>query len=217
MSSIELLPLKVVDGLELPSEYRQALRPGEIVVDDYGRRHRLPRFLYEIDSWQAALETELAPNFRLHEFISTDVRETRILRGFPRYVPLAVTHLAAHLSVLRQHAGTYVHIAANGGYRSASHLTGPPATPHRWGTAVNIYRIGDEYLDTPDAVRRYTSLVNRVLPGVWVRPYGGEAGKTVDHLHIDLGIYVLTPRGEESLEDADPGGAAEDESTGEKN
>jgi hypothetical protein len=211
MSSTETLPLKVVDGLELPMEYRQALRPGEVVVDETGRRHRFPRFLYEINSWQSALETELAPCFRLHEFISTDVREASILRGFPRYVPLAVTHIAAHLSVLRHQVGTYMHIAANGGYRSPSHRTGPKATPHRWGTAVNICRIGDDYLDTPDTVRRYTSLVNRFLPGAWVRPYGVEAGETIDHLHIDLGIYVLTPRDAGSADDVDSGGTAEDE------
>ena len=196
MDDVGRLNLKIVDGLKLSAELRKALRPGEVIQDVEGRKHVLPRFLYEIDSWQTALNTELAPNFRLHEFISTDVREAPALRGFPRYVPLAVTHLAAHLALFRQQVGTYIHLAANGGYRSPSHQVSASATPHHWGTAANIYRIGDDYLDTSDNIQRYTEIARRVLPGMWVRPCGRRPGETIDHLHIDIGRYVLVPRNE---------------------
>lgn len=190
------LNLKVVDGLKLPVELRKALRPGEVIADDRGRMHRLPRFLYEVDSWQTAVNTELAPNFRLHEFISTDVREATPLRGFPRYVPLAIAHLAAHLALFRQQVGTYVHVAANGGYRSPSHHVSASATPHHWGTAANIYRIGDDFLDTSENIQRYAEIARRVLPGSWVRPCGRRPGETIDHLHVDIGRYVVGPRNE---------------------
>jgi hypothetical protein len=46
--------LRAVDGLNLPEEYRALLRPGEAESDSHGRIHHLPRFFYEIHSWQKA-------------------------------------------------------------------------------------------------------------------------------------------------------------------
>jgi hypothetical protein len=36
-------------------------------------------------------------------------------------------------------------------------------------------------------------MARRVLPGVWIRPYGMEDGEADDHLHIDLGYTVFDP------------------------
>lgn len=194
MADHRRLPLNVVDGLQLPEPYRTALRPGAILLDEEGRGRRLPRFFYEIDSWQTARGTQLAPNFSLYEFIGTDVREAAVLHGFPRYVPCATTLLAAQLSVLRQHLGTYVFIAANGGYRSPGHELSRAASAHHWGTAVNIYRIGDDYLDRREVIDRYAAAAREVLPAVWVRPFGHSAGFADDHLHLDLGYVTAVPR-----------------------
>ena len=187
------LPLKMVDGLTLSQDYRTVLRPGELVTDDRGLTRRLPRFFYEVASWQHAHDIMLAPSFGLYEFINTDVREAKVLRGFPRYVPCAVTLLAAHLAVLRAEVGTFVHVAANGGYRSPAHARSRGASVHHWGTAVDIYRIGDDYMDGREMIERYADLVREILPTVWVRPYGHGSGFVDDHLHLDLGFVVQVP------------------------
>jgi hypothetical protein len=187
--------LPVVDGRELPEDQRRLLRPGELVADARGRRFRLPRYFYVVESWQVARETTLAPFFGLYELIAVDAREPEPLRAFPRYVPLAVAHLAAHLSVLRQHLGTFVHVAANGGYRSPAHALSAPASVHAWGTAANIFRIGDDLLDSEATIGRYTDVVRRVLPAAWCRPWGRRPGGTIDQLHLDLGRFVVAPRG----------------------
>ncbi len=77
-------PLRVVDGLTLPPDYRKALRPGEDWNDSAGRLRELPRYFYEIPSWDSAMKIELARNFLLWEFIQVDVREAPPLRTFPR-------------------------------------------------------------------------------------------------------------------------------------
>jgi hypothetical protein len=69
------------------------------------------------------------------------------------------------------------------------------ATPHCWGTAVNIYRIGDTFLDERQSIERYAALARQALPGAWTRPFGGGRGQTDDHLHIDLGFVLSMPRG----------------------
>src|SRR2546426_8523441 len=107
------LPLKLVDGLKLPHSYRNALKPGDVLADSQGRRRRLPRFFFEIESWDAALNTALTPHFALWELINVDLRETEAMRSFPKYIPCAVTLLAAHLEVFREQVGTAVHVAAN--------------------------------------------------------------------------------------------------------
>lgn len=190
-----LLPLPLVDACDVDDTRRNALRPGEWLEDRDGASHQLPRWFYEVDSWDAATKTQVAEHFTLHEFMGVDVREARSLRLFPRYVPIAVTGLAAHLELLRQAVGTYVWIAANGGYRSPAHALTDHASTHCWGTAANIYRIGDDWLDTEERIERYAAVVRRIAPAIWVRPFGHEKGFADDHLHVDLGYTRQAPRG----------------------
>ncbi len=78
--------LRAVDGLKLPEEYRALLRPGETETDFCGNAHHLPRFFYEISSWQEAHEIRLAPHFTLAELMLVDCREARLLVSqFPHY------------------------------------------------------------------------------------------------------------------------------------
>jgi hypothetical protein len=188
------LPLPVVDACGLPPTIRNALRPGHLLADERRRLRRLPRFFYEVDAWQTALELPVAPHFMLWEFLGVDVREKAEARTFPRYVPCAVTVLAAHLEVVRVAVGTYVHIAANGGYRTPAHALTRNASTHCWGTAANVYRIGDDFLDTREHIEKYAAVVRGLLPGVWIRPYGHRSGEADDHLHIDIGHLVAVPR-----------------------
>jgi hypothetical protein len=200
-------PLPIVDGLRLPQPYREALRPGGILYDAEGRGRRLPRFFYEVDSWQTALSTPLSPHFMLWELIDVDVREAELLRIFPRYVPCAVMLMAAALEPFRAAVGTYVHVAANGGYRSPAHRLSAAATPHCWGTAVNVYRIGDDWLDTPETIERYNRIAGETMSGVWARPYGVGRGFVDDQIHLDLGFVTLVPHGaaSENGASAEPG------------
>src|SRR5204862_294723 len=100
---------------------------------------RLPRFFYEVDSWQTALTTQLTPHFGLWELMDVDLHEASDLRMFPRYVPCAVTSLAAALEVFRLEVGATVRIAANGGYRSPV---------HRGGTSYRLPKGAAVYFDT---------------------------------------------------------------------
>lgn len=188
-------PLSIVDGLRLEKPLRDALLPGRTRYDDTGSARHLPRYFYEIPSWNDAMGVQLSANFMLWEFIQTDVREAAPLRTFPRYVPCAITMLALCLERFRAEVGTFVHIAANGGYRSPAHAMSAATTPHSWGTAVNIYRVGDVYLDDREAIERYAAIARETLPGAWIRPYGLNRGQTDDHLHIDFGFVLSVPRG----------------------
>ena len=136
---------------------------------------------------------QITPHFALWEFLDVDVREAEVIRTFPRYVPCAVTLLAGFLELFRLEVGTFVHIAANGGYRSPAHALNRYATAHAWGTAANIYRIGDDWLDDQSTIEKYARLARRVLPGIWSRPYGSGAGFADDHLHLDLGFTTVVP------------------------
>ncbi|HXD47392.1 MAG TPA: hypothetical protein VN600_01375 [Gemmatimonadaceae bacterium] len=188
-------PLRVVDGLRLEKALRDALLPDRTVLDDAGNPRRLPRYFYEIPSWEQAMNIQLAANFALWEFIQSDIREAAPLRGFPRYVPCAITVLALCLDRFRDACGTYVHIAANGAYRSPRHALSTNASTHSWGTAVNIYRIGDVFLDDRESIERYAALARQTLPGAWTRPFGANRGQTDDQLHIDLGYLLSMPHG----------------------
>ena len=188
-------PLRIVDGLRLEKPVRDALLPGRIVYDEDGFPRKLPRYFYEIPSWEHAMDTQLSDNFALWEFIQTDVREAAPLRAFPRYVPCAITLLALGLERFREAVDTFVHIAANGGYRSPRHALSGNASPHSWGTAVNIYRIGDVFLDDRESIERYAAMARQSMPGAWTRPYGTSKGQTDDHLHVDLGYVLSMPRG----------------------
>lgn len=201
MSEPGSLPLPVVDGLRLDRPYREALRPGGLLRDAQGRGRRLPRFFYEVGSWETARTTTLSPHFMLWEFLYVDVREAEILRAFPRYVPCAVTLLAAALEPFRSAAGTYVHISANGGYRSPAHRLSTAATPHCWGTAANIYRIGDDWLDSQETIERYNRIAVETMPGVHARPWGSGPGFVDDQIHLDLGFVTLAPHGAPSEDD----------------
>jgi hypothetical protein len=188
------LPLKVVDGLELPEDVRRALRPAGMLRDRRGQERRLPRFFYEVPSWEAAREVQLAEHFMLWEFMSVDVKEAAELIEFPRYVPCAVALVAAPLELLRQAVGRPVHIAANGGYRSPAHRETRYASLHCWGTAANIYRIGEDYLLSRELIERYGRIARSVAPWLWIRPWGSRPGEADDHLHVDLGYAELVPR-----------------------
>jgi len=187
--------LRAIDGLNLPDEYRALLRPGEVEIDVQGNVHRLPRFFYEICSWQEAHEIRLAPHFTLAELMLVDCREARLLLSqFPHYVPCATVFLARFLEDFRREVDAPVFISANGGYRSPSHQIGGAKSIHAWGTAANIYRIGDTFLSDAKSIEKYRAIAASLGPAVFVRPFGPEQGQTDDHLHIDLGFASLTPR-----------------------
>lgn len=187
------LPLPLVHADDLSPEVRQVLRPGEAMRDRSGAARVLPSSFLRVDSWNVAMETQLTPHFRLSELIGVDVREAPLVRSFPRYVPCAIVLLAAGLELFRLEVGTYVYVAANGGYRSPGHALSRHASRHCWGTAANIYRIGDTYLDTREEIERYAAIARRAIPGVWVRPWGPEEGEADDHLHLDIGYTVFDP------------------------
>ena len=198
-------PLRVVDGITLPPAHRALLTPGALVTGRDGRRRRLPRWFFEVPDWDAALETDLAPHFKVWEFLNVDVREHELHRlHWPRYLPLAVGALAAVLEMLRTEVGTYVHVAANGGYRSPAHRLSAGASPHSWGTAANLYRIGDDWLDDERTITHYGRLMRRLTPVAWTRAYGHARGETDDHLHVDLGYTVVAPHEAEDAETATP-------------
>jgi hypothetical protein len=187
--------LRAIDGLDLPEEYRAFLRPGETETDSSGKVHRLPRFFYEVRSWQEAQELRMAPHFTLAELMLVDCREARLLLSqFPHYVPCAITILARLLEDFRDEVGAPVFIAANGGYRSPAHQIGGAKSIHAWGTAANIYRIGDTFLTEARSIEKYGAIAASLSPAVCVRPFGSEPGETNDHLHIDLGFVTVTPR-----------------------
>jgi hypothetical protein len=164
------------------------------LCDHIGQARILPRYFYEVVSWEQAKSTFLAPHFAVSEFIHTDVREAPPLRVFPRYIPCATTLLAAALELFRHAVGTYVAIGANGGYCSPRHSRMSGASPHCWGTAANIYRVGDTHLDSQDLIAKFARIAHEVLPSVWTRPLGPALAKTDDHLHLDLGYVVSVPR-----------------------
>jgi len=187
--------LQPVDGLHLPEEYRALLRPGESEAGNNGTVHRLPRFFFEIGSWEEAHEIRLAPHFTLSELMLVDCREARVLLNqFPHYVPSAILLLARFLEDFRREVDTPVFISANGGYRSPTHQIGGAKSIHAWGTAANIYRVGDTFLSDAKSIGKYGAIAASLGPAVSVRPFGHEKGQTSDHLHIDLGFVSLTPR-----------------------
>lgn len=189
------IPLRIVDGRRLEKKFRDALRPGGMLCDAQGNAHALPRYFYEIPSWDVAVSLQLSEHFALWEFIHTDIHEAEPLRTFPRYVPCAVTLLALCLEQFRGAVRNFVHISANGGYRSPAHALTLHATPHAWGTAVNIYKVGDTMLDEYDVLHTYAEIAYNSMPGVYVRPFGNRPGTTDDHLHLDFGYVVAVPRG----------------------
>lgn len=195
MSSEAAQRLKVVDAFDLDDELRTILKPGEMVRDAHGRRHRLPRYFYEIASHEAALATRLTQHFAMNELILNDLRESPRLQQYPRYVPCAVRILAFYLEQFRAACGASVHIAVNGGYRSPSHKLSSDATPHMWGTAADVYRIGSSILKSKELIEKYNEIAEDLSEDIQVLPYGHDLGKQADdHIHIDLGFVTLIPR-----------------------
>jgi hypothetical protein len=187
--------IKVVDAFDLDDELRTLLKPGEMLRDEHGRRHRLPRYFYEIPTHEDAMQIRLTHHFGINEFTLVDLKESSRLQQFPRYVPCAVRVLAFFLEQFRTAAGGSVHIAVNGGYRSPAHKMSFDATPHMWGTAADIYRIGGSILKTKELIDRYNDLAEELSDDVLVMKHGHETGKTVDdHVHIDLGYLIVIPR-----------------------
>lgn len=187
--------LKVVDAFDLDDELRSLLKPGEMLRDGQGRRHRLPRYFYEVPSHEVAVATRLTAHFSLNEFILGDLKEAPRLQQYPRYIPCAVRILAFYLEQFRAAAGASVHIAVNGGYRSPSHKLSQNASPHMWATAADVYRIGTTILKTKESIEKYNELAEDVCGEVNVLPYGHVTGKDADdHVHLDLGYITLIPR-----------------------
>ena len=188
--------MKVVDGLSLSPEHRALLRPGEMVEVAAGEFHQLPRYFYEIHSWEHAKQTLLTPHFTLSELITVDCREADLLlHSFPHYVPCAVSILARYLEEFRQRIEAPVYVAVNGGYRSPAHRLSTRPNPHLWASAVNLFRIGDSWLDSQKNIERYVRVAEAMGQELYVRPYGYAPGETDDHLHLDLGYLLCTPRG----------------------
>jgi hypothetical protein len=192
VSPVAGLPL--VDATTLASPHRELLRPGELLPDRNGELHRLPRLFYVVESNAVALNTSLTPHFGLWEFMEVDLYEAAPLRKYPRFVPCAVTVIAAALEVLRAEIGASIRVAANGGYRSPAHAGSQSGSPHCWATAANIYRIGNDYLDNEEKIQRYAAVAAKTLAGCWTRPYGVERGFADDHLHVDVGYVTVVPR-----------------------
>jgi hypothetical protein len=191
----ETIGLKVVDAFDLDDELRSILRPGEMVRDGQGRRHRLPRYFYEVHSHEMAMSTRLTPHFGLNEFILNDLKEASRLHGYPRYVPCAVRLLAFYLEQFRAACGASVHVAVNGAYRSPAHKLAQNATPHMWGTAADIFRIGSNILKTRETIEKYNAIAEDLSEDVNVLPYGHVTGQNADdHVHLDLGYVTLIPR-----------------------
>jgi len=186
--------LKVVDAFDLDAEVRSLLRPHEMAEDKHGRQHRLPRYFYEVPSHEAAKDIRLTSQFGLNEFLLVDLKEAQRLRNYPRYVPCAVRLLAFYLQRLREAVGTPLHIAVNGGYRSPAHKLSLGATPHMWGTAVDLYRVGSVVLRDQNSIETYNRVAEELSDDWWVMPYGHEIGKADDHMHLDLGYVTVVPR-----------------------
>ena len=168
-------PLRLVDGRRLERRYRDVLMPGGMLCDHAGRARVLPRYFYEVISWEQARDTYLSRHFTVSEFIHTDVREAPPLRVFPRYIPCATRPARLRARAVAGGGGDVRVHRRERRLLLARHKGTGAASPHCWGTAANIYRIGDTYLDTPETIRRYAALAHEVIPTVWTRPLGRRA------------------------------------------
>jgi hypothetical protein len=187
--------IKVVDAFDLDDELRTLLKPGEMVKDAEGRRHRLPRYFYEIPDREAAVGIRLSHHFGLNEFTLVDLKEAARLQQFPRYIPCAVRVLAFYLEQFRREAGASVHIPVNGGYRSPSHKLSLTASPHMWATAADIYRIGTTILKGKESIEKYNGIAEDLSDDIHILPYGHVTGANADdHVHFDLGYITVIPR-----------------------
>jgi hypothetical protein len=167
------------------------LRPGETVTNENGKRHRLPRFFFEVPSWAEAHSLRVASHFALSELITVDSREAELLlRTFPHYVPCAILALARYLEDFRRQVDAPVFISANGGYRSPTHRVNRAASLHSWGTAADIYRVGETYLNDEKSITRY----GEIAASLGAEAHSRRYQKGDDHLQVDLGYLTLVPR-----------------------
>jgi hypothetical protein len=186
--------LKIIDGLTLPAAKRALLRPDEEWTDPGGVSRRLPRFFYLVETWAKAKEIHLTEHFTIAELIAVDCREAPgLLREFPHFVPCALRILARYLEEFRRRVDGPVYISVNGGYRSPAHRHHRAATPHAWGSAADIYRVGDGWIDSAKSIERYGKIAESIGRELRVKPFGHESGATDDHLHLDLGFLKLDP------------------------
>src|SRR5512140_404670 len=185
--------LKIVDAFDLSDEVRAILRPGDMLKDRDGRRHRLPRYFYEVPSHEDATKIRLTPHFGLNEFILVDIQESKLLQEYPRYIPCAIRLLAFYLERLREQLGASIHIYVNGGYRSPEHKMSTHASPHLWGTAADIYRVGGVILKDRESIEKYGSVAQDLSDDFRALPYGHGPGENDDHLHLDLGFVTYIP------------------------
>ncbi|MBV9464158.1 MAG: hypothetical protein JO317_08030 [Verrucomicrobiae bacterium] len=205
LSDADPRTLRVVDGFELSPDHRALLKPGCRHVDSEDRAHVLPRFFYEVESWDFAKNVRVAPHFRLAELMTVDCREAvLLLKKLPHYVPCAVAVLARYLEMFRERVNAPVYVSANGGYRSPSHLLSRRASPHNWGAAADIYRVGDAYLESRESIEKYGEIARSLGPEIETKPYGHGPGETDDHLHFEIGYVTLVPsRASESENEAE--------------
>src|SRR2546430_2581044 len=134
--------MRAIDGFNLPEEYRALLRPAEADTDLSGNVHHLPRFFYEIGSWEEAHEIRLAPHFTLAELMLVDCREARLLLSeFPHYVPCAIVLLARLLEDFRREVDAPMFVSANGGEPARAPQSWGAQSLHLWGAGANIYTI----------------------------------------------------------------------------
>ena len=179
----------IVDVTRLEEEHRALLRPGDLLE---GRA--LPRFFHQVTSWEEAKSTVLTKNFTLAELLTVDCREAPLLlKYYPHYFPCGLLIFARYLQEFRNRVNAPVFIAANGGYRSPAHRENSRASPHAWGTAANIYRIGDTWLDSSKSIERFARIAESIGPEVKTKPFGPRPGETTDHLHFDIGYVTLEP------------------------
>jgi len=186
--------LKIVDGFDLDPPYRALLRPGELVEGLAGHHHHLPRYFYEVPSHEAARDIRLTPHFGLNEFLLVDVKEAPRLRRYPRFVPCAIRLLAFFLERIREAVDAPLYVAVNGGYRSPAHKLSVAATPHMWGTAADLYRVGPIVLRDRASIETYNRVIEDLTDDLHVMPYGEEIGQADDHVHLDLGYVISVPR-----------------------
>lgn len=188
---IAAIQLRAIDALTLSAQHQAAFRPSEAITNENDVVHHLPRFFFEVPSWEEARALRVATHFTLAELITVDSREAPLLlREFPHYVPCAILALARYLEDFRREVDSPVFVSVNGGYRSPAHRINRGVPLHCWGTAANIYRVGDTYLDDEKSITRYAAIAAGLGAEVRVRDY--QAGD--DHLHVDLGYLTIVPR-----------------------
>ena len=79
-----------------------------------------------------------------------------------------------------------------------------------WWLEIGPVDLGAPVITIQRRDQLIAAIARRVIPGVWVRPYGQEDGQADDHLHIDLGYTVFDPV---EVQDGSPAPEAEAEAS----